>query len=358
MKLQELGWDTHFREAFEAYKPEGSLPARVAVSYGSSCTCWTTDGELKATVGGRLRLGHDEGDTSPTGLPTVGDWVALRPPAAPGAAALVHAILPRKTAFIRKVAGTRFREQVVAANIDYVLVITSLNREFNVRRLERYVTLTRESGAEPVIVLSKTDLAPNLVAEHREKAMSVAPGVPVHAVSAHTGEGLDELLSYSEGYRTLALLGSSGVGKSTIINRLAGREVLPTQEVREDDRGRHTTTHRELVILPGGGILVDTPGMRELQMWESAEGLTKAFDDIEQLASQCRFGNCRHQTEPGCAVLHALESGILSAARFESYRGLHDEISAAGQLKTEQARRENKRPGRVGAREAKSSKRR
>jgi len=353
--LQDLGWNDHFARAFAPYEPQELLPARVTVSWGSSVTCWTPAGEMQAKVAGRLRL--DE-EAATTGLPTVGDWVALRPPASTGAAALVHAILPRRTAFIRKMAGGRHKEQVVAANVDYVLVMTSLNREFNVRRLERYLTLARESGAAPVVVLSKIDLAPHRLEEYRAAAAAVAPGIPLHAISASMGEGVEALEVYSGAGKTIALLGSSGVGKSTLINRLAGKETLTTQPVRSDDRGRHTTTHRELVILPNGGVVIDTPGMRELQLWESAEGLTEAFSEIEELAAQCRFGNCRHQTEPGCAVLQAVEDGKVDAARLDSYLGLRDEVEAAEQRTTEQGRRAKRANERAGSRAMKPFKKR
>jgi ribosome biogenesis GTPase len=304
------------------------FPARVAVSYGSSAIVWSEQGEFSAAVAGRLKLGREE--LGAQGPPVVGDWVAIRPAGA-GGRPMIHGILPRNTAFVRKVAGLRAKPQVVAANIDRTLIMTSANRDFNPRRLERYITLARESGAAPLVVLSKGDLAGEDLPEYVQAAHETAAGVPVLTVCGTTGEGAEELRPYLGPGTTVALLGSSGVGKSTLINFLLGEERLRTNEVREDERGRHTTTTRELLMLPTGALVIDTPGMRELQLWEGAEGLEEAFADVMELAAACRFGNCRHENEPGCAVQTAIETGQLDEDRLDSYRVLSAEIAAANQ---------------------------
>ena len=243
-----------------------------------------------------------------------------------GGLATVEAVLPRASVFTRRAAGRDHREQIVAANVDVVLIVSSLNSEFSARRLERYLTLAWESGAQPVVVLSKADLSADPSALLRE-VESVAVGVPVQLTSARQPETLEALHALLQPNRTGALLGSSGVGKSTIINALVGHERQDTGEIREsDDRGRHTTTRRELVLLPGGGVLIDTPGMRELQLTEAGHGLLSAFDDIEALAEQCAFGDCTHGPEPDCAVKAAVAAGRLDPERLEHYHKLAREL--------------------------------
>jgi ribosome biogenesis GTPase len=249
--------------------------------------------------------------------------VAARP--ADGAGT-IHAVLPRRSAIVRKAAGNPTEAQVVGANIDTVFLVTSLNDDLNLRRLERYLATAWESGAQPAILLTKADLCEDAAAAVLE-VQAIAFGVPVHAVSTVTGEGLAELDAYLGEGKTVALIGSSGVGKSTLVNRLAGREVLATQEIRESDgRGRHTTSHRELVPLPGGGLVLDTPGMRELQLWETTDGMQEAFDDVEELVAVCRFADCAHGVEPGCAVQAALADGSLAPERYESWVKLQREL--------------------------------
>jgi ribosome biogenesis GTPase / thiamine phosphate phosphatase len=322
MTLSFLGWNAFFADAFEPYADQGLIPARVSVQHRGSYVLLTDEGELRAEPAGRLMR-----DAAPAGLPAVGDWVAAR--SREEGRAMIHALLPRRTAFSRKVASgpsDRTEQQIVAANVDTVFLISGLGRDLNLRRLERYLTMAWESGAEPVIVLTKLDLYPDEAVAARAEVEAIAFGVPVHAVSGITGEGVEELDGYLAPGRTIALLGSSGVGKSTLVNFLSGREVLATRDVRADGRGRHTTTHRELVPLPGGALLLDTPGMRELQLWDAEEGLEGAFSDITVLAAECRFSDCAHDREPGCAVRAAIENGSLAAERFESYGKLQREL--------------------------------
>lgn len=280
------------------------------------------DGEVLAEVSGRLR--HAAGGSQE--MPAIGDWVALRLRTGGGAA--IQTLLPRRTAFVRRAAGARSVAQVLAANVDTVFLVMGLDADFNTRRLERALVLAWESGAAPVVLLNKADLAPDLAAQ-RADAERVAPGVPVLAIAAKPGEGLPALGPWLQAGRTVALLGSSGVGKSTIVNRLLGREKQKTNEIREaDGRGRHTTTHRELVALPGGALLIDTPGLREIQLWSEGTGLQVAFDDVKELAAACRFGDCSHTAEPACAVRAAVADGRLAASRLDSYLKLQAELQA------------------------------
>ena len=261
----------------------------------------------------------------PGELPAAGDWVAVAARHDEGAGT-IHAVLPRRSAIVRKAAGNPTEAQVVGANVDTVFLVTSLNDDLNLRRLERYLATAWESGAQPAILLTKADLCDDPAAAVLD-VQAIAYGVPVHAVSTVTGEGIDELGAYLGEGKTIALIGSSGVGKSTLVNRLAGREVLATQEIRESDgRGRHTTSHRELVPLPGGGLVLDTPGMRELQLWESSDGMQEAFDDVEELVDACRFADCGHGVEPDCAVQAALADGSLAPERYESWVKLQREL--------------------------------
>jgi ribosome biogenesis GTPase / thiamine phosphate phosphatase len=311
--LGRLGLNDEVVRSFEVHAPGLEL-GRVVIQHRGLWEVVTAGGDVHAEITGRLRHEAEPGE-----LPVVGDWVALRD-------GLIDAVLPRTSKFSRKTPWTEVTEQVLVANVDIAFLVMGLDeRDFNVRRLERYLTTAWEGGATPVIVLNKSDLAVDLDAQLGETE-SVAFGVPVHAVSAETGEGILELRRHFAGNRTVALLGSSGVGKSSIINLLLGEERFRTGDLRADGRGRHTTTHRELVAVPGGGVIVDTPGLRELQLWETDEGLDQAFVDVAELILQCRFSDCRHRTEPGCAVKAALADGSLSAERWESYQKLQREL--------------------------------
>jgi len=333
MTLSELGWTPPFAEHFEPFREQGLAPGRVARQERQRYLVCGEQGELAAEVAGRLR--HEA--RSRRDLPAVGDWVALDARPAEGTAT-IHTVLPRQSAFVRKIAGGHTEEQVVAANVDVVFLVSGLDHEFSLRRLERYLTLVWESGAAPVVVLNKADLCPDVEARVRE-AEAVALGVPILAVSAAGNQGLDALRGHVTSGHTAALLGSSGVGKSTIINRLLGRDVLEVAPVREDDsRGRHTTTHRELIPLPDGGLVIDTPGMRELQLWADGHGLEHAFDDIAELAARCRFRDCAHSGEPGCAVQQALADGTLDVARWHSYLKLQRELRHLERRKDQKAR--------------------
>lgn len=320
--LQDLGWTDSHTTDFEPYAAEGLLPARVAAQHRGQYDLYSELGELRAVPAGRLS--HEASGIGD--LPAVGDWVAMTARAEEGTA-VINAVLPRRTKFSRKVALTASQEQVLAANVDAVFLVMSLNEDFNLRRLERYVTMAWESGAQPVIVLTKSDLCPEWELRVLETE-AIAFGVPVHAISVPTGHGLDLVRAHLAPGRTIALLGSSGVGKSTLVNTLAGEEVLATQPIREDDgEGRHTTTHRQLVLLPGGGLVLDTPGLRELQLWESSDGLSETFGDVEEIALRCRFSDCAHDTEPGCAIRAAIADGTLDAGRWDSYLKLQRELA-------------------------------
>jgi ribosome biogenesis GTPase len=313
------GWSDRLGQTFAPHAARGHAPGRVIVQQRGHYILATDEGELRATLSGRLAHEADDG-----GYPAVGDWVAIAPRPAE-AAATIHAVLPRRTSFVRKAAGAE-TVQIVAANVDTAFLIASMNADFSTRRLERYLATAWQSGADPVVVLSKADLCadPQSVVLAAE---AVAFGAPVLAVSAVTGEGLAALAAHLKPGETCVLVGSSGVGKSTLVNALAGDDRMATAAIREDDsRGRHTTTHRELVRLPGGALLLDTPGMRELGLIDADEGLGAAFEDIEVLARDCRFGDCGHTSEPGCAVRAALEAGVLDADRWKSFAKLRREL--------------------------------
>ncbi len=322
LNLEDYGWDEEFAAHFEPYAREGYEAGRVFLQHNKYYMLYTAAGETLAEASGRLRYEA----RGPEDFPAVGDWVALRRKEDETKAAVIHDVLPRRSKFSRKAAGTRDEEQVVAANVDTVFLVTGLDHDFNPRRIERYLVMAWESGAEPVVVLNKADVAADAEGAVRE-VERVAPGVAVVRMSAKRGEGVEALLPFVGRGRTVALIGSSGVGKSTIVNRLIGEDVQRTQDVRlHDQRGRHTTTHRELIVLPAGGLVMDTPGMRELQVLVSDRGLRETFDDIEEVAAGCRFTDCRHENEPDCAIREALAEGTLDAERYLNYRKLQAEM--------------------------------
>lgn len=321
--LSDLGWNPFFEQHYRTMQTADSLPARVVSASRSSFQVLSRSGELSAEISGKMHYQATEADL----YPAVGDWVVLTPLIAEGKG-IIQAVLPRKSSFSRKAAGRRTQEQVVAANVDTVFIVSGLDggRSFNPRRIERYLTLAWSSSAAPVAVLNKLDLCDD-VNPFILSVESIAPGIPVHPVSALRQSGLDALKQYLARGSTTAFLGSSGAGKSALINALIGAQVQQTGEVRPDDRmGRHTTTRRELFLLPGGGMVIDTPGMREIQLWAGEDDLQGTFHDIELLAGQCRFSDCSHTSESGCAVKAAIERGELDAARWGSYRKLQDEL--------------------------------
>ena len=321
LDLTELGWDDHFAELFAPYAAQGLVPGRVSIQHRGAYDVFTEHGEIRCDIRGKF---FDDAD-SPADLPAVGDWVAIS--LHPGdKTATVEALLPRRSRFSRKTAWQASEEQVIAANVDVVFLTSSLNEDLNLRRLERYLILGRESGAQPVVVLTKSDLHPDPDDAIRQ-VQELADDVPVIAISSRTGVGLETVRDYLRPGVTAALLGSSGVGKSTLVNTLAGEEILSTKEIRDDGKGRHTTSHRELVRLPGGALIIDTPGMRELQLWVADDGLEETFTDVTSLFEHCRFADCAHDQEPGCAVKAALADGTLAPERWESYLKLEAELA-------------------------------
>jgi ribosome biogenesis GTPase / thiamine phosphate phosphatase len=332
--LDALGWSPELAEHLEA----GLAPGRVIAAHRAAFDVQTAGDAVRTRLPGRLV--HDSTDVA------VGDWVGLGD-------GLIRMVLPRRSAIVRSAAGRTSHAQTLAANVDVAFVVTSLGPEFEPRRIERYLVTIWESGAMPEIVLTKADRLDDpwpFVAE----VEAIAMGVPVHVVSAVTGQGCDALRARLEPGKTAVLLGSSGVGKSTLVNRFVGRELMAVNETRaDDDEGRHTTTHRELLELPGGGMVIDTPGIRELQLWDGG-GLGEAFSDIDELAGDCRFNDCTHTSEPGCAVTAALASGELPRERFDSWRKLERELRAIEIRHDARLRRDEKRKWQLRAREGKA----
>ena len=322
MNLYKLGWNSFFEQSFKLLADGQLVPGRIVSEHKGIYQIQCEKGQLLATISGKLRFDA----INRADFPAVGDWVAYKPRAGEEKA-IIHSVMPRKSKFSRKKAGITTEEQIVASNIDTVFIVNALNADFNLRRLERYLSLAWESGATPVILLSKADLCPNIT-DYIQQTESIALGVPVIPISAGKRIGLERLSPYLGEGRTVALLGSSGVGKSTLANALYGEELQHVHSIREeDDKGRHTTTCRELIVLKDGGIIIDTPGMRELQLWDGEEGIHTSFSDIEELARHCRFNDCRHETEPGCQVQAAILAGALDKKRFKSYCKLQKELN-------------------------------
>ena len=330
-RLAAIGWSSFFASSLESLDDPSLVPARVGEEHRGLWRVISPLGDLTAELAGRLR--HEAAGRD--ALPAVGDWVAVEARPTEGRATIRH-VLPRRSALIRKAAGTRTDAQVVAANVDVVFIVTAAVQDFDAGRLARYLTPAWESGATPVVLLTKCDLADD-VARVLGEATAAAPGADVHAISAVDGRGLDALGSYLAPGRTLALVGSSGVGKSTLVNRLLGEERLAVATVREHDgRGRHTTTSRQMIALPSGALVIDTPGMRELGLWAAGDSVVVAFGDIEEIAAGCRFRDCLHASEPGCAVRAAIEKGALATERLAQWNLLRRE--AAFQARKQDAR--------------------
>ena len=344
--LAALGWKDELEAAFTPHAERGFEPARVVAEHRGGYLVRGVRDERLAHPRGRLRDDEIWG-----GMPAVGDWVAVCD--APGGRAAIEAVLPRRTKVSRKTPWLKAEEHILAANVDTVVLVAGLDHDFNLRRLERYLVAAWDSGADPVLVLTKLDVCddPGKLVE----AESVAVGAPIVALSNVTGEGVEALAVHLRPARTFVLLGSSGVGKSTLVNRLAGRTLMRTGDVRNDGRGRHTTRHRQLLVLPGGALVIDTPGLRELQVWEG--DVDSAFADIAELSAGCRFSDCAHATEPGCAVQEALTDGTLDPERYASYRKLERELRSIEARSNARVRRELKRRWRQRAREVRAERR-
>ncbi|MPZ90476.1 MAG: ribosome small subunit-dependent GTPase A [Actinobacteria bacterium] len=320
-RLYGLGWDEQREHELKEW-PRDMLPGRVLVEHRGAYSVLTARGQLWAQPTGRMR--HEA--ESRADLPATGDWVVAEVHDEDRAS--IRAVLPRRTSFSRNIAGKATEEQVLAANVDVSFLIASLEHEVNLRRIERYLTLAWSGGTDPVIVLAKSDLAgdPEDIVYELERVESIALGVPVLLTSSFTGAGIEDVRDALAGSRTGVLLGSSGAGKSSLVNALVGDAAQQVHKVRGDGKGRHTTTRRELIALPGGGVLIDTPGLRGLKLWDHGEGVASTFGDVADLALDCKFNDCRHETEPGCAVLAAIADGSLDEQRLADWRKLQREL--------------------------------
>jgi len=321
MNLEKYGFDDYFKKEFKQYEEKGFKPARVTMEEKGMYKLYTEIGEVTAKVSGKFQYEAVASDN----FPAVGDFVSISI-RENEMEATIHAVLKRKSCFTRKKnISVDFEAQIIAANFDYVFIVTSLNQNFNLRRIERYLTMVWNTGGIPVLILSKADLCDNL-SQRIEEVQSIAMGVSVHAISSIENIGIDEISKYFTEGKTAVVVGSSGVGKSTLLNKLAGEELMETSAIREgDSRGRHTTTYRQLFAIPSGGIIIDTPGTRLIGIWDVDNGVDEAFNDIEELAKKCKFSDCKHENEPGCCVRKAIEEGVLDEKRLESYLRLKRE---------------------------------
>ena len=330
-QLALLGWDSHFQEKFKPYEQDGYVPARVTADFGAEYLVQDAEGPTRASAGRHLR---NDGLL----LPAVGDWVALlrREPVSS-----VHGVVERRTVFSRKTSSKESKEQVLAANVDVAFVVAAAT-DVNARRIERHLTIAWQSGAVPIVLMTKADVVES-PDDLRDELEAVSMGTPVLVTSSVTGQGMDEITRRLQPALTGVLLGPSGSGKSTLINRIVGEDVMRTRLIHRSGKGRHMTSHRQLVQLPDGGMIIDTPGLREAQLWEGEDGLGNLFDDIEELALRCRFTDCAHNTEPGCAIKAALAGGSLDLARFNSYRKLQRELRAIAAKSNARIRIEERR---------------
>ena len=340
--MKKLGWDEFFEANGSILQQEDLRPARIIRQLKK--VFWVHDGagERKAVLAGKFY----KKVKNVLELPVIGDWVGIKGRSGDDQV-MIREVLPRRSQFVRKAVLENTRPQVIATNIDTTFIMSGLDRDFNLRRIERYLSLTFESGSTPVVVLNKSDLRDNLEA-WIEEVEAIALGVDVVAISAKSGQGIGQLSKYLKAGRTVALIGSSGVGKSTLVNVLMKTDIMEVRAVRENDqRGRHTTTHRELFLLPKGAMIIDTPGLRELQLWGNEETLHESFKDIEALADSCRFADCQHDQEPQCAVKAAVEKGDLDPARYESYLKLKKELMYLDERQDEFSRRESRRQSKI-----------
>lgn len=336
--IKNFGFNDFFEAYFAEYDPKKLHAARVAVEHRNYYELYSAFGELSAEKSGKLFYTAEDTNL----LPAVGDWVVIEH-LENEPKAFIKAVLPRKTKFSRKKAGSTTEEQIVAANVDTVFIMSSLNQDLNMRRIDRYMALAWDNEIKPVLILSKADLCSDIFARLAE-VQERFPGTDVHIVSAVQKAGIDELQQHFEGNKTIAVIGSSGVGKSTLINSILNWDKMEVSEIGlYKDKGRHTTTHRELAVVPGGGLIIDTPGMREIQMWEGSEGLSELFGDIEQLALECKFSDCKHESEPGCAVKAAQKKGTLDPGRLKSFKKLLNEVSYFERKQDKKAQLEEKK---------------